>query len=345
MQTDGDNAKKMVGLRGLPANIDFTRYVADKTSPNPVDDIKALITKIYARMRPCDTFFLYISAHATVPATFRVSGTNRVVGNVSLDKQMTPPVADDAATVDELTPDDLSLDKMPACTMLGVIDACYSGSWIPEVSRILTPKTGLNAFVMTSSEQTSKSVGYPWWWPLSRTGSVFTSNLVDAWTSSSTFSLGPDDGSASHAFFESRLNIKTKPGLALAIGQYPQYWTRDGSHESCGGTQVSSCVQLTAPVQVAANFTNGMGACGANATFSDRFTLTTSASCAFTAVEASNGTGFNGSVQADGSFTATRGSAETMSGTVTTTGSASGTYSYTNSAGCTTKWQFTFSPG
>ncbi|MDK2124584.1 peptidase associated/transthyretin-like domain-containing protein [Parachitinimonas caeni] len=339
---DVENIKKIMGTRGLGANPDISEYLAGKDT-DPVSVLRAKFTELYAKMRPCDTFFLYISAHATKPNDFTIKGVKLKMGGVQLERKVTPPVADDAGTADEFSVIDAQFEKMPACHLYTIVDACYSGAWIPEMKRELENRTGLKAFVFTSTTDAAKSVGYKWWWPTASTGGWFTTQLTSAWQDSSTTAQSSDppelSGTEAGKAFSKPYN-SYRIGLPGIIGQKPQFWIRNKPDETCG---CSLGFSLTKPTtEVAAAFTNGTGSCGANTTFNDTFSFKQACS-SFTMTE-SNGSSFTGTIDDAGNVAASRGGSEQMSVKLQTSGSGTGSYAFTNAQGCKTVWQVTFTP-
>lgn len=347
-RADADRAKAMISKRNLPQLAELVEYTAG-SSPTPVTDVRSKIQALYAKMTKCDTFFIYLTGHGTKPVTRQVSTEKRLIGNLQLDRTVTPPISEETALSEELEPTDLLLDQLPTCHLTTIVDACYSGAWLSELTRVLQNRTGLHATVFTSTNDSTKSVGYPKWWPFTRTGSAFTNYLSDAWNGTSTVSIPPVSSDPTElsgtaegqAFIEATGNLRLAAGVPALVLQTPRYWVRSAAGETCGSAV--SCNFSSTAVKVNAAFTNGTGSCNASSTFNSSFTLTVS-NCVLTAAETGGSTNFTGSLDDVANFSLTRGSTERMSGTLQANGSGSGTYTLTNAAGCQTAWNVTFTP-
>ncbi|WP_374353686.1 hypothetical protein [Chitinimonas sp.] len=363
MQVDIDRIKKNLPALTGSSNIQITEMAFDHSSDqsDPAAQLTAAAQKLYAKMRACDTFFVYIDSHGEEPVTEKVGlpigegGGYKVVqiqhGNVQL---ATKPSSSYTNGKVLFQPEQLALQDMPACRFIGIVDSCYSGAWIPIITKVLTPKTGLDATFLTSTDDKSKSVAWGSWDPRGPTGGVFTTALINALNDGKTAAPAASDppelsGSASGQAFIKARNLDnvstltvTKTNCITGACQKPQFWVRPKlAGETCGPVK-TACVYPATPVQVAAAFTNGSGSCGANSSFNDSFTIR--AADGKVSLTESNGSSFGGTVDSACVFTATRGSSETMAGTLQASGGASGKYSYTNAAGCKTTWDFSFSP-
>lgn len=208
-------------------------------------DTQRSLETIKSKLTPCDTLWIYILAHGypggPVVDLYTKEGTYWRKYN-------------DAVT-QTFNVADLNLRDIRACHVYAIIDSCYSGDWLTNragtgLQDQLAPKPGLEAVVVTATDDTHGSYFVRTILELQLPQALFTKFLLDGLDDASKAIGGPaplDVG------FDSMMRtlrnganqnntIPTVTGLYLgrALSANPQIWVRPRQPgETCEGMTTS----------------------------------------------------------------------------------------------------------
>jgi hypothetical protein len=214
--------------QGVPAG-NITQFQTFN-SLDPEHQMLGIMEALYTKMRPCDTFYLYITTHSSKTPAFYF----QKLGDPDLfNKTRNPLFSSDKIVMLAST---FQIIKCPACHVTIVIQSCYSGGYITgegfnNFSRVLDSKPGVQALIMTSSAAEKPSTGYTGpvsrflWLRPRRAGGSFTQDFIDAHSDSSADINGDGKIDTFEAFTKAKKDN---------LSEEPQFWSSTWAGETCG---------------------------------------------------------------------------------------------------------------
>lgn len=335
--SDIDDVENALGEGLLPGQLILSHY--DSCSDKPKEKFLAKFREVCQQTRPCDTLFVYMTAHGT-------RGGIKLEHNAFACPQK---IFGSDADFNTLGPAEIPWEECAACNLVLVVDACHSGTYVSPAQRTRFDKlTGKRVAVMTATNLNKEAGSFGREHLLRETGSVFTNrledtidSLVDGVEGWDPFGVDPEGKTGlERVFDEAARRVANSFDLWNQFkNQSPEFYKRvPGPGEVCGGCPSTSRCTVTGEFFAELS-------CGFPETFSDTFNVTFDAGTV-TFVQQGTLDTTTGSIDESGNFFVERpGGGASYDGTfddVTCTGFA--THHYEASPECTAIYGVNFSP-
>ena len=165
------NIQTMFGNSGLPLPTLSTLTVIPPTGTSPKTQFKNALAAAKANAQPCDTIFIYASAHNSVGTAVELEHTNA---------DGTPATNDE-----KLTAQDFNLQGVKTPNSFVIIDTCYSGFIGKQIAQ-LNAGTGMTVLAAADADHGASYSNH--YWQGAAPGSSFTSTLCSAFSRLSGYS-------------------------------------------------------------------------------------------------------------------------------------------------------------